>query len=200
MWTQLSSRSTATHFFSQLGHTHTRRHTVTSWHCSPAENPLKEGGHSLSYHLWEENLADRQVSRCRNLSRTTPGSVSHFSPTFKMTLGVILPPRGPPRTACNCKGDTLIDYKLFSVADLDITSPLPDYIDMCFYYLLICASRNNSFLLFYCKQHCKVSELNHNYLPMQFMHLCPWGIWWREFTGTSGYFSPTVSCYWYAFV
>lgn len=88
-----------------------------------------------------------------------------------------LPFQVPPCPACNCKGDTLIDYKLFSVADLDITSPLPDYIDMCFYYLLICASRNNSFLLFYSKQHCKVSVLNHNYLPMQFMHLCPWGIW-----------------------
>lgn len=92
-------------------------------------------------------------------------------------MGDSLPPKVPPPAARNCKGDTLIDYKLFSVADLDITSPLPDYIDMCFYYLLICASRNNSFLLFYYKQNCKVSVLNHNYLPMQFMHLCPWGIW-----------------------
>lgn len=33
--------------------------------------------------------------------------------------------------------DTLIDCNLFSVADPDITSSFPDYIDMCFYYLLI---------------------------------------------------------------
>lgn len=103
---------------------------------------------------------------------------------------------GPTVEACYRRGHTLTGYKLFSAADLDITSPLPDYIDICFYYLLICASRNNSFLLFYRKQHCKVSVLNHNYLPLQFMHLCPLGIWWRAFTGTSGYFSPTVSCYW----
>jgi len=33
--------------------------------------------------------------------------------------------------------DTLIDCNLFSAADPDITSSFPDYIDMCFYYLLI---------------------------------------------------------------
>lgn len=117
---------------------------------------------------------------------------------FKPPMGesVSSSPACPPVEACDCRGHTLIDYRLFSTADLDITSPLPDYIDICFYYLLICASRNNSFLLFYRKQHCKASVLNHNYLPVQFMHLCPWGAEWREFTGTSGYFSPTVSCYW----
>lgn len=103
---------------------------------------------SLACYPGKGSLANGQVSGQRKLFRSFPQRHSLSSASIHYAEEEFSSSKAPSFTVHSCKGDTLIDYKLFSVADLDITSSLPDYIDMCFYYVLICASRNNSFLLF----------------------------------------------------